>query len=438
MIEQQLSALAAHLRQNREQILRSWRELIHEDPELTTASSMPRAQLNDHIPAVLDAFERRLHAAEDALRATQATVEQRENAAEHGLQRWQQGYGLRETIREWGHLQLCLLRRLDEYAQANAAVSDSVMRIAREALIQLCGEGVCESAARHARLRQQEAATRTRELEHALAQLQQLERQRGELLLEAAHDLRSSVGVISHASVALARSDVRDEARHGLHELLERSARSLIGEVIELGRLEAAQDPVQLTAFDAAVAIRELCEPLRALAAQRNLFFRTEGPSALPVEGDPVKLQRIVQNLVLNALEATEHGGVQVRWESEPATAEPARWLLWVQDTGPGLDPRHASSIGALLKHATDEAHAVDAAASGAAEPLPTLGSASEQPTSARVVDREGVGLSIVKRLCELLDASLELETAPHRGTTVRVSLPRQYRRRAARIPAED
>jgi len=39
----------------------------------------------------------------------------------------------------------------------------------------------------------------------------------------------------------------------------------------------------------------------------------------------------------------------------------------------------------------------------------------------------EGIGLSIVKRLCELLDASLELETAAGEGTTFRVVLPRVY-----------
>jgi signal transduction histidine kinase len=39
----------------------------------------------------------------------------------------------------------------------------------------------------------------------------------------------------------------------------------------------------------------------------------------------------------------------------------------------------------------------------------------------------EGIGLSIVKRLCELLDASIELQSAPGQGTTFRVIFPRSY-----------
>jgi len=39
----------------------------------------------------------------------------------------------------------------------------------------------------------------------------------------------------------------------------------------------------------------------------------------------------------------------------------------------------------------------------------------------------EGIGLSIVKRMCELLEAAMEMESVPRRGTTVRVVLPRRY-----------
>jgi signal transduction histidine kinase len=49
----------------------------------------------------------------------------------------------------------------------------------------------------------------------------------------------------------------------------------------------------------------------------------------------------------------------------------------------------------------------------------------SQLPTPAP--SGEGIGLSIVKRLCELLDAGLELVTEPGKGTTFRVTFPRRY-----------
>ena len=53
-------------------------------------------------------------------------------------------------------------------------------------------------------------------------------------------------------------------------------------------------------------------------------------------------------------------------------------------------------------------------------------------PDTLRAPAGEGIGLSIVKRLCELLDASLEMETSPGDGTTFRVIFPRRYHRPGA------
>ena len=52
-IDEQLAALASYLGERREAILRTWRKAIGRDPEMTTGASLPRAQLDDHIPALL-------------------------------------------------------------------------------------------------------------------------------------------------------------------------------------------------------------------------------------------------------------------------------------------------------------------------------------------------------------------------------------------------
>jgi signal transduction histidine kinase len=430
-IKAELSALAAYLAARREQILRSWLRSVELDPELTTAASNSRVQFNDNIPQVLEAFGQRLQAEKPADKE-QAYVEQKRNAAEHGLLRWQQGYDQRETIREWGHLHYALLNELEDYGRTHPELQLSVMPIARRALVRLCSEGVAESAARYERMQRTEAAGRVRELQSALQQLHSLDRQRAEVWREAAHDLRGTVGVITNASAILTREAESDPSRLFISQILQRSVTSLRGlltDLMDLGRLEAGQEYRRIQPFDAAELLREFCDGIRPLAAERNLFLKAEGPTSLPVEGDSVKILRIAQNLVLNALKVTERGGIRLLWE-ERSVAGVQQWLLSVQDTGPGFQPQSpAAPLERALYEATEQAHELDARRDGdssAPEPAPTLKSQSD-PSALTVLAGEGIGLSIVKRLCELLDASLELETAPGAGTTFRVVLPRLY-----------
>jgi signal transduction histidine kinase len=423
-IKAALMALAQHLAARRGDVLRNWHRSVERDPQLTSSSGLSRTQFTDHIPQVLDAFERRLQA-QDPVEKEVAFEDQKSSAAEHGLQRWQQGYHQHETIREWGHLHYWLLCEIDDYGREHAELEPQVLPIARRALVRLCGEGVCESAGSYERLQRTEAATRVRELQGALLELQTLERQRAEAWREAAHDLRGTVGVISNASLILAREGDGDPMRQGASQMLQRSVaslRTLLNDLIDLARLEAGEERRRLAEFDVAALLRGYCEELRPLAVARNLFLKTEGPASLLVEGDAVKVQRIAQNLVLNALSMTAEGGVCVQWQ-ERDVGGISQWLMSVQDTGPGFDSRRAAApFERVLREATQQAHETGPRN---AEPAPTLTSQSERGTSRG--GGEGIGLSIVKRLCELLDASLELETAPGSGSTFRVAFPRSY-----------
>jgi signal transduction histidine kinase len=424
-IKAALTALAQHLAARRAGILRLWQGSVARDPELTSSSGLSRSQFTDHIPQVLEAFERRLQA-QDSVEKEVAFEDQKSSAAEHGLQRWQQGYHQHETIREWSHLHYWMLCELDDYGHAHPELEPQVLPIARRALVRLCGEGVCESAGSYERLQRSEAASRMRELQGALEELHTLERQRAETWREAAHDLRGTVGVISNASLILAREGEcgGDPVRQSASQMLQRSVtslRTLLNDLIDLARLEAGEERRRLAEFDAAELLRGYCEELRPLAVARNLFLKTDGPATLVVEGDAVKVQRIAQNLVLNALSVTTEGGVCVQWQ-ERDVGGLRQWLMCVQDTGPGFDSgRAAAPFERVLREATQQAHESEPRNS---PPAQTLSSQSEPGKGA---GGEGIGLSIVKRLCELLDASLELETAPGSGSTFRVAFPRRY-----------
>jgi signal transduction histidine kinase len=432
-VRAQLEALSEYLAVRRGRILAAWRGAVDGDPELTTASTVTRAQFVDHIPAVLDSFERRLCAA-DVDEKAEAVAEQREQAAEHGLHRWQQGYDLTETMREWGHLHACLLLELEHYAIDHPDLRAETLRTARRCLVRLCSEGVCASATRYVKLQQAGAASRVGDLERALDQLRALEVARAEAWREAAHDLRGSAQVIATASAALSLGGIPPSTQVQFSEILRKNVASLnqlLADLMDHARLEAGQEQRNVAAFDAASLLKEFCESVREIAAERNLFLRAEGPESLVAEGDAVKVRRVVQNLVFNALKVTERGGVKVTWNEGGDERRP-QWMLCVQDTGPGFKLRTATPLERVLKHATTEAQAAaeraqsDGLSSNATEPAPTLASQSRRHVGP-LPSGEGIGLSIVKRLCELLDASLELETAEGEGTTFRVVFPRRY-----------
>jgi len=426
---EQLSCLAAELLERREAILDAWRAAGDASPG-SIASSLSRAQFNDHIPAVLDCLASTLRAwpgEQDA----QAVKLQADRVCEHGLQRWQQGYPLRELIAEWGYLQVCVVDELERYAAEHPALDPSVMPAARRAWSQLCASGVTQSATQYWRLQQAESAGHVNDLEKALSALHAIEQSRAEAWRTAAHDLRGSVTVVKGAATLLNDSDAQPELRGEVAEMLSKSVTSLhemLNDLLSLARLEAGHEQRELTTFDAAALLRDFCDASQTAAAERGLYLKMDGPRSMPVQGDRTKVLRIVQNLLLNAVKYTQRGGVTVTWELDKGR-DTDRWTFSVQDTGPGIDENRAAPFAQELHTATE---AADDARDASTDRRRDIPAATTQPSASEALPQsqqpgEGVGLSIVKRLCELLDAGLELATKPGQGTTIRVILPRSY-----------
>ena len=179
----------------------------------------------------------------------------------------------------------------------------------------------------------------------------------------------------------------------------------------------------------------ELGQINQSLAHERGLFLETNGPASLTIDGDADKVRRLLKNLLINALKYTEHGGVTVSWG-----AEEKNWWLMVKDTGPGLSAGSGAPMLEGLQEATASAKETDvksAAIKGEASHVLTQPQDSPAPARpAHQPDGEGIGLSIVKRLCELLDASLEIASSAAMGTTFRVVFPRHYPIPVAEQPA--
>ena len=432
-IEPEFAALAAHFTARRDAIMGAWRQAIKRDPAQTTGDSLPRAQLNDHIPALLLTFEKRLvnGAAPDR---GQPSSEANNQAAAHGLHRWQQGYDLREVARELGGLNECMVAELDAYARAHPLPGADAMAAARACWAELCGISIGESTAQYFRLQQREAAGHIGDLEQALVQIHELEKERAELWHQAAHDLRGNLGVLVSATAVLGRPGP-DVMRAKFLAVLERNVKSLhhlLDDVMDLSRLQAGKERRLLASIDVGTQLRELCEGLEPQASHRNLSLRFEGPAPFMVEGDVVKIRRMTQNLVLNAIKYTVTGGVTVTW-GDSAAGDGKRWVVGVQDTGPGFQAGPGSPLAGGLKDATGLAR--ESEADGKSGNVSLADASPHALPERRSVDGsqhllepgEGIGLSIVKRLAELLDASIEMESSARTGTLFRIFLPRQY-----------
>ena len=160
---------------------------------------------------------------------------------------------------------------------------------------------------------------------------------------------------------------------------------------LDAGTLRARVRDVALD--DVLERVRRTFEPLGRAA---GLAFAV-APSGAAVRTDPDLLERLLANLVANAVRYTPEGGVRIRALAPSGAGPGARVSVRVSDTGVGIDPGEHERVF---------------------EEFVQLGN--------RERDRRrgiGPGLSIVRRLACLLDVELELDSAPGRGTRVTLGI---------------
>ncbi|MBK8165690.1 MAG: hypothetical protein IPK64_06935 [bacterium] len=261
-------------------------------------------------------------------------------------------------------------------------------------------------------------AAQQRILQGANVRLQRSDRYKNEFLANMTHELRSPLNSM------LLLSQVLAENRHGrlapeevdAAQVINKAGRELlviIDDILDLtkaeaGRLELHPEPVCLA--DLAESLKALYLPL---AQRRGLEIQVTIEPGTPTEclTDPTRLSQILKNLLNNALKFTEKGGVSLRIAAAPQIlgGSPAVEFV-VCDTGIGISP----------------------------EVLPALFAPFTQGDGSisRRFGGSGLGLSICRKLAELLGARIEVASEVGRGSTFRLRLPVRPPAPAAVAPA--
>ena len=241
-------------------------------------------------------------------------------------------------------------------------------------------------------------------------------RAKSRFLAAASHDLSQPLH-----SLRMRASTLRLQAGDGplarTADGIEQSAvvlGDLFGAILDLsqldaGTLEANRRPVRLDAL-----LARLEAELRPVARERGLGFEVD-PTDACVDTDPVMLERVLRNLLANALRYTERGTVRLGVGPGPGARGPSgnRVRLRVIDTGPGIPihqrERAFEEFVQLARPAGDEGLEHDERDRG---------------------EGIGLGLSIVRRMAGLLDVRLALGDTPGGGTTIELDVPRGVDRR--------
>lgn len=239
--------------------------------------------------------------------------------------------------------------------------------------------------------------------ERIAAQLRELERtdeRRRELLANVSHDLRTPLASMQgYLETLLLRHGTLppEEERNYLEVAARHSERlgKLVGDLFQLTKLEAHDLRAQPEVFSIAELAQDVVQKFRLLAEKRGIVLDYHLVGQIPVvRADIGMVERVLENLIENALRHTPAGGA-VRVALEGA---PGRVWTRVADTGRGIPPEQLASVFERY-YRVDRGEAADAG-------------------------HAGLGLAISRRMVELQGGGIRVESTLGAGTTFSFDLP--------------
>jgi signal transduction histidine kinase/DNA-binding response OmpR family regulator len=221
-------------------------------------------------------------------------------------------------------------------------------------------------------------------------------RAKSDFLAMMSHEIRTPLNGVLGLTEQVLNSPLADQQR-GVLNAAHQSAQALlviIDDILDFSKIEAGQLQIERTVFEPRQLLAEVASMLGVTADAKGLALDVQAAQSLPqaLLGDPVRIRQIVTNLATNAVKFTTTGHVRVRLDSRSGT-EPEVVVLCgeVVDTGIGIDP--------------------------AVQPLLFTRFTQADASTTRRFGGTGLGLAICKRLCELMNGAIGVESEPGQGS---------------------
>ena len=246
-------------------------------------------------------------------------------------------------------------------------------------------------------------------LQRQILQMEELSRVQRRFVSDVSHELRTPLTTIRMAG------EVIHEARHDFEPAVSRSAEllttqldrfeELLADLLEISRFDAGAAALDVEPVDVGEVVDHVVELLRPLAERRGTRLRTHiPPSPCMAELDTRRVERILRNLVVNAVEHSEGRPVDITLGGDPDAI-----AVVVRDYGVGMRPEDAAHVFGRFWRA--------------------------DPARARTTGGTGLGLAISLEDAHLHGGDLEAWGLPGRGASFRLTLPRRAGASVTRSP---
>jgi signal transduction histidine kinase/ActR/RegA family two-component response regulator len=255
-------------------------------------------------------------------------------------------------------------------------------------------------------LKNREVELASKSLEEKAEQLQLISKYKSEFLANMSHELRTPLNSLLILSKVLA--DNRDGNLSAEQVKFAQTVHTsgndllqLINEILDLSKVEAGKMPIDAREFSLSDVREYLEQAFRPVAEQKGLVFDIRVDSRVPPKlfTDANRLQQILKNLLSNAFKFTSRG--RVTMTVAPASTQEGVIAFSVADTGIGI----AVEKQRLIFDAFQQADG----------------------TTSRKYGGTGLGLTISREIARLLGGTIDVVSAPDRGSTFTLQLPSQY-----------
>jgi two-component system, OmpR family, phosphate regulon sensor histidine kinase PhoR len=231
---------------------------------------------------------------------------------------------------------------------------------------------------------------------HDLTEMRRVEDIKRDFVVNASHELRTPISAITGA-VEILEDEAAGAVRAEAIDILKRHAARLMGiveDLLKLGELEDRAFKLDLTDIDGPALAAGVLRVFEPRAKAKALALRLEAAAGLPtLRGDADQVERLLFNLVDNAVKYTDKGGVTLALKVEGPD-----YVLEISDTGPGIPLAHRARI-------FERFYVVDKSRS-------------------RKLGGTGLGLSIVKHIVHLHGGTISVDGVEGRGAVFTVRLP--------------